>query len=324
MLGLVLVLAIYGQFDARPGKPNTFLNGVNLVEGVATPMSYYAIMAMGLTIVIIAGGIDISVGSTLALAGFITAWALQQFPKDAPWYTVGLLSLFLPLLIGLTCGLVNGALVVGLRVHAFIITLGTMSILRGTCNVLPFGVKTLPKGGQALPDASVTHLFQQKIWGLEAWPMLVTLAVVAAGWVYLRHTAGGREVYAVGGNEEAARFSGINVNKVKLKVYAISGLLAGLAGLVTLGKFGTISTSTATGYELSVVAAAVVGGASLSGGRGTALGALLGTLVLALIENGIAVLGIDQNYKSIIVGMSIIAAVALDRLGESLKGRQGR
>jgi ribose/xylose/arabinose/galactoside ABC-type transport system permease subunit len=319
---LVLVLGVYGQWDANAGRPNTFLNSANLIDGVATPMSYYAIMAMGLTIVIVAGGIDISVGSTMALAGLVTAWCLQQFPRDASWVVVTPLSIVLPLAVGLVCGLANGMAVVGLRVHAFIITLGTLSILRGAANVLPFGVKTLPKAGQPLPDASVTHLFKSEIWGLQLWPILVTLGVILAGWVYLRHTAGGREIYAVGGNEEAARFSGINVNRVKLKVYAISGMLAGLAGLVSLGRFGTISTSSGTGYELTVVAAAVVGGASLAGGKGTALGALLGTLVLALIENGINVLRIDQNYKLVIVGFSIIAAVALDRLGEALRQRR--
>lgn len=145
-------------------------------------------------------------------------------------------------------------------------------------------------------------------------PMVLMLLVVAAGWIYLRVMVWGRETYAIGGNEEAARFSGINIRAVKLRVYAISGALAGLAGLLSLGRFGTMSSSSATGYELTVVAASVVGGASLAGGRGTALGALLGTLILATIENGINILHLNQEWKLGIVGLSIIIAVAFDRL----------
>jgi ribose/xylose/arabinose/galactoside ABC-type transport system permease subunit len=326
LVGVVLVLgiflSIYGYYDAAPRRPNTFLNTDNLVDGIATPMSYYAIMAMGVTLVIISGGIDISVGSIMALSGLITAWALQQFPRDASAAVVGPLSIALPLAVGLACGLVNGALVVGLRMHPFIVTLGTLSIFRGVANVLPFGAKTLPFAGRPLPEHSITHVFRAELLGMQLWPLLATLLVIVFGFVYLRLSVAGRETYAVGGNEEAARFSGINVGRAKLRVYAISGLLAGLAGLVSLGRFGTISTSSAAGYELTVVAAAVVGGASLIGGRGTAVGALLGTLILAMIENAINILHLNQEYKNIIVGLSIIVAVALDRLGDAVRKRR--
>lgn len=318
---LVVGLTIFGYFDARPGKPNTFLNADNLVDGIATPMSYYAIMAVGLTIVVISGGIDISVASILALSAMVSAVVLQRFPRDASALVVLPLSILLPLGVGLLCGLVNGVLVVALRMHPFIVTLGTLSIIRCLATA-PFAIKTVPVAGQPLADASVTHLFRAEIQGQRVVPLLVMLAVVALGWVYLRLTVWGRETYAVGGNEEAARFSGIPVGQVKLRVYAISGLLAGLAGLVSLGRFGTVSSISAMGYELTVVAAAVVGGASLSGGRGTALGALLGTLVLAIIENAINILRLNQEYKLGIVGLSIIVAVALDRLSDLWRQRQ--
>lgn len=315
-------LSIYGYYDAPYGRPNTFLNTDNLIDGIATPMSYYAIMAMGVTLVIISGGIDISVGSIMALAGLITAWTLQQFPLETSAAIITPLSVALPLAVGLACGLVNGALVVGLRMHPFIVTLGTLSIFRGIANVLPLGAKTLPFAGRPLPEPSVTHWFRADLLGMQLWPLIATLSVIALGYVYLRLSVAGRETYAVGGNEEAARFSGINVSRVKLRVYAISGLLAGLAGLVSLGRFGTISTNSAMGYELTVVAAAVVGGASLAGGRGAALGALLGTLILAMIENAINILRLNQEYKNIIVGLSIIVAVALDRLGAAIRARR--
>jgi ribose/xylose/arabinose/galactoside ABC-type transport system permease subunit len=158
--------------------------------------------------------------------------------------------------------------------------------------------------------------------GLQFMPMVIMLIFVILGWIYLHLMVAGRETYAVGGNEEAARFSGLRVGAIKLRVYAIAGLAAGMAGMVSLGRFGTASTSTGTGYELTVIAAAVVGGASLSGGRGTALGALLGTLIIALIENGIYILHLEQEYRSIIIGVAIIIAVALDRFSEYVRNRR--
>lgn len=307
---LMIFLSVYGYYDAMPGKPNTFLNSDNLIDGIATPMSYYAIMAIGLTIVIVAGGIDISVGSSMALSGMVAAYALNQvYPNDLPQSAVGvvLLAMFVSVGVGLLCGIINGLLVSQLQMHPFIVTLGTLSIYRCLATA-PFLIKTL----QSAPP--LRELFQYEVGGMRVLPMVLMLLVVAAGWIYLRVMVWGRETYAIGGNEEAARFSGINIRAVKLRVYAISGALAGLAGLLSLGRFGTMSSSSATGYELTVVAASVVGGASLAGGRGTALGALLGTLILATIENGINILHLNQEWKLGIVGLSIIIAVAFDRL----------
>lgn len=329
-LGLVLVilllggiLSTYGYFDARAGRPNTFLNFDNLVGGIATPMSYYAIMAVGMTFVIITGGIDISVGSIMALSALGAAAVLQNFPKDAPAWQVLPVAIAVPMLIGLSCGLINGVLVVGLNLHPFIVTLGTMSIFRGVANVLPwFKQKTLPTGGRYLPSAFTTDFMRIQIGGLEPMPLIIMLICVGLGLFYLQLMVVGRENYAIGGNEEAARFSGLRVKQIKLRVYALAGLSCGIAGMVSLGRFGTASTSTGTGYELTVIAAAVVGGASLLGGRGTAIGALLGTLVIALIENGIYILHLEQEYRLIIIGIAIIVAVALDRVSEILRQRR--
>ena len=318
---LGIILGAYGWHDALPGRPNTFLNFDNLVDGVATPMSYYAIMAVGLTVVIITGGIDISVGSIMALSALAGAAALQGFPIDAPAWQILPVAFAVPLIVGTFCGLANGALVVGLNLHPFIVTLGTMSIFRGLANVLP-EQKTLPAAGQRLPEAFTTGFMRLDIGGIQPMPLLIMLGCVALGWFYLHVMIAGRETYAVGGNEEAARFSGLRVARIKLRTYAISGLCAGLGGLVSLGRFGTASTSTGTGYELTVIAAAVVGGASLAGGRGTALGALLGTLIIALIENGILILRLAQEYRLIIIGLAIVVAVALERLSHHLRQRR--
>jgi ribose/xylose/arabinose/galactoside ABC-type transport system permease subunit len=172
-LGLVVVVLIigailagYGWHDASAGRPNTFLNFDNIVDGVATPISYYAIMAVGLTVVVITGGIDISVGSIMALSALGGAAALQGFPAGAPTWQVLPVALAVPLIIGLVCGLANGALIVGLRLHPFIVTLGTMSIFRGLANVLP-SQKTLPAAGQRLPEAFTTDFMRAEFFGIH-------------------------------------------------------------------------------------------------------------------------------------------------------------
>jgi len=327
-LGLIVVvlilgsiLTIYGWRDAGEGRPNTFLNFDNLIDGIATPMSYYAIMAVGVTIVIITGGIDISVGSMMALSALGGAAVLQNLPPDSSAFVVLPVAVLVTLGIGLLCGLINGGLIVSLNLHPFIVTLGTMSIFRGLANVLP-PQKTLPSAGKVLPPAFTTEFMRIEMFALQPMPLIIMLLCVALGWFYLSKMVAGRETYVIGGNEEAARFSGLRVGWIKLRTYALAGLAAGVGGMVSLGRFGTASTSTGTGYELTVIAAAVVGGASLTGGRGSAIGALLGTLVIALIENGIIILRLEQEYRLIIIGLAIIVAVSLDRLSIYMHSRR--
>lgn len=315
---LAVLLTIKGGINAGPDRPNLFLNTGNLVDGIAGPMSYFAIMAVGMTIVIITGGIDISVGAVMALSALLTAWALQHLPRDATALQTLPIAIGLPLLIGLACGLVNGLLVVSLRLHSFIVTLGTMSVFRGLANVLPPN-KTMPSGGRPLPDVFTTNLMRLEFGDVQFMPMLVMLLVVAVGFVYLKFTVMGVQTYAIGGNEEAARFSGLPVNWIRVRSHAICGLLAGLAGMVSLGRFGTASATTGLGYELTVVAAAVVGGASLAGGRGGAMGALLGALLIAMIENGIIIARLEQEYRLVIIGAAIVVAASFDRIGVVIK-----
>ncbi len=329
-LGLVLVilvmgitLTIFGHLRAPAGQRNTFLNTDNLVDNVATPMSYFAVMAVGATFVIISGGIDISVGSTMAMSALGTAWVLQYIKEDASGLWVIPLGIAVALAVGLLCGLLNGILVVALRMHPFIVTLGTMSIFRGIAIVSP-SESTLPTSDRYLPTSFSDHFIRLTIWGQRPMSLVIMLIVVGAGWFYLSQTVGGREIYAVGGNEEAARFSGLRVGRIKLRVYLISGLTAGIGGLLLLGQVGVASTNLGSGYELTVIAAAVVGGASLLGGRGTALGALLGTLIIAMIQDGIDTLNLRSEYQLIIVGSAIIVAVAIDNLSQSFRQRRLR
>jgi len=341
--GLLLVLLGLGALITLASDPvhvggasqNAFLRVDNLVANVATPMSWMAIMALGATLVILTGGIDISVGSVFGLSALATAAVLQRFDVDASAWSVLPTAAAVALGTGLACGLVNGLLVVGLRIHPFIVTLGTLSIFRGI-GLVAVRDKTLPSLGEQLP-AAFTDGFVGARWHvgdtfLQPVPMLVMLACTALVGVYLARRVGGRQLYALGGNEEAARYAGLPVARLRVRVYALAGLLAGVAGLLSCGFYQSANTATGEGYELAVIAAAVVGGASLQGGRGTALGALLGALVIKLIENGIdilreidlgvVVLPVSKEYAKIIIGLAILAAVAVDRLGEAWRGRR--
>lgn len=328
LLGLVLTFAA-DPITVRGQTVNNFFRLDNLIPNIATPMSWMAIMAIGVTFVIVAGGIDISVGSIFGLAALGTAAVLQRFPEDASGWVVIPVAVAVPVGIGLACGLINGALVTGLRMHPFIVTLGTLSIFRGIA-LVSVPTKSLPSGDLVLPECFTTHFVSWQIKSgallLQPVPMLVMLVCVVGAWIFLNHTVAGRQVYAVGGNEEAARFSGLPVARIKLRVYALSGLLAGIAGMVSTGYFGSANTATGEGYELTVIAAAVVGGASLTGGRGSALGAVLGALIIKMIENGIFILkkidlgfvtlSLSKEYSKIIIGIAIVIAVAIDRLSE--------
>src|SRR5207248_11659602 len=158
--------------------------------------------------------------------------------------------------------------------------------------------------------------------GLSVVPFAVMVVVMIVGGIYLARIAAGRRIYAIGGNELASRYSGVRVERVKLSVYIISGLTAGIAALLAIGYYGSAASSDGSGYELDVIASAVVGGASLSGGRGSALGALLGALIIKMIDNGIVILGIDQSYSRIIIGAVVILAVTLDQFNTWLAKRR--
>jgi ribose transport system permease protein len=310
-----------GEREPVTVERNKFLNLQNLAQ-LAKDTSFVAIMAVGMSLVIIAGGIDLSVGAIYALASVLGALVFHRFgPEGAaaasPAWLGCILGAGACVGAGLLCGLANGGLIVALRVHPFIITLGTMAILRGIAFVATQGQSI---GG--FPPAFRDFVRHETGNGLSLVPLAAMLAVAVAGGLYLSRLAAGRRVYAVGGNELAARFSGIRVERVKLGVYLLSGLAAGFAALLSLGYYGAATSGDGQGYELNVIAAAVVGGASLAGGRGSALGAVLGALIIQMIASGIVILGIDQNYSQIIIGGVVIAAVVLDNLNTWLARRR--
>jgi len=329
VLLLVVVLSIFGgsldirdRTTGRVTTVNRFLRPDNL-DKLAKNTSFFAIMAIGVTFVIITGGIDLSVGSTYCLAAVCGAMFFNYFGPTgsgagAPAAVIVPAGILLCLAVGLLCGLLNGAMVVLLRVHPFIITLGTMAVYRGIAFVM-----TKAQAYTSFPGAFTDGLIRYEVGSnLYPVPMAIMVGVTVLASVYLKYLVSGRQIYAVGGNEEAARFSGLPVGRVKCKVYAFSGLTAGVAAMIMLGYYGSGSSDAGKGYELDVIAAAVVGGASLGGARGTALGALLGALIIQIINNGIIILQIDQNYSQIIIGAVIVLAVVLDRLNTAMRERR--
>jgi ribose/xylose/arabinose/galactoside ABC-type transport system permease subunit len=325
-IGLVMVLAVViiiltalagSHPDRQTGETvNNFLNSYTLIQ-TATDASFFAIMAIGATIVIISGGIDLSVGSIYALSGVAMALFLRAIgPLGGTSAT--LLGLFVALAVGLACGVLNGALVVGLRVHPFIITLGTMWILRGIAFVAT-------KAESILVPPALTMVTKASLGlggGLYPVPMLAMIVLTILGVIYLTRTAMGRRIFAFGGNLEASRFAGLSLSRIQIGVFAVSGLTAGLAAFLGGSFYGSVSSGDAQGYELYVIASAVVGGASLLGGKGSALGAMLGALLIVLIRQSIRTLHFDQNYEWIVIGCAIIIAVVVDQWSARLNARR--
>lgn len=315
----VFVTNAAGEREAAVEEVNKFLNAKTLTK-LAKDTSFIAIMAVGATIVIISGGIDLSVGAIYALASVLAGLFFNLYgpegarASEAPWVVA--LGMLICIGSGALCGIANGGLLVALRVHPFIITLGTMTIFRGIAFVITNGqsVGSFP--------AKFRDLIRWEPGGLSVAPLIVMVLMTVAGGIFLKRLAAGRRVYAVGGNELASRYSGIRVERVKFGVFLISGLTAGVAALLSIGYYGAATSGDGRGYELNVIAAAVVGGASLSGGKGSALGALLGALIIQMINTGIVILGIDQNYSDIIIGSVVIFAVVLDQVNNWIAKRR--
>jgi ribose transport system permease protein len=289
----LLILSVYFAFRA-PGFL-TLDNGFAL----AGQYAYLLIIGAAATTVILSGGIDLSVGSVLALAGTVAAYVIVK--SEAPVW-VGCLA---GVGVGALAGLFNGLIIHRLRVPAFIATLGTLLIARGVALRVAHGVTVdgTPDGFNAIANARPLGI-----------PVPLLLVIVAVGLVaFLLHfTKWGRYIYAIGSNAEAARVSGVPVERVTVGAYLLCGAFAGLAGLVETARLGSGNPTGGQGYELDVVTAVVVGGASLSGGEGRVSGTVLGALLIAVLHNGANLLGVDPFDQNIYIGLLIIGAVAVD------------
>ena len=294
--GLLLVILSVGV--ALSLATDTFLSVANFTN-VARQVSINGILAVGVTFVLLTAGVDLSLGSVVALSG--VACATFAHPGEHPV----LVPIAVGLLTGAACGVVNGVLVTRGGVAPFIVTLGMMTVARGLALIF--------SGGRPVANMSndLTALAGD-IWGIPI-PVLCFSGVAFAAWFFLRNFRLGRHIYAVGGNENAARAAGVPVEKVKLFAYGLCGLLTGLAGVVLAARITTGQPNAGQAYELDAIAAVVIGGTSLAGGVGTITGTLLGVLLIGVINNGLDLLGVSSYYQAVIKGVIIVGAVWLDR-----------
>jgi ribose transport system permease protein len=303
----VLVLICAAFYFAQPGEANRFLTVENW-RVIAVNISTDALMVVGMTLIIIGGGFDLSVGSTVALGGIIACKLMVGGTPIAAAVALGLLG-------GAGVGVVNGFVITKVGVNPLIATLGTMTIVRGLCLV---AVQASPVTGLPAPFARLGESLHLSAGFELPYAVLLMGVVVLAADLLLRHARFLRQVYYVGGNEEAARFSGINVDRVRLFTYLLTGVLAALAGIVNASRLISASANAGERAELRVISAVVIGGASLSGGTGTILGAFLGLLLVGVIENGMEILGINIYMKNVVMGTILILAVTIDRLDLNL------
>jgi ribose transport system permease protein len=279
---------------------DTFLTTSNLTN-IIVQTSVVGIAAVGATFVIITSGIDLSVGSNVALSSMVAAYAMKHTGVG------GAGGVVVALLVGVAVGAFNGASATLLRLTPFIATLATLAMGRGLTQQVSKGQTIF-----GFPP-SFTFLGNGRIAGLQA-PVVVTVLVFLAGYLLLTRTTFGHSVYALGGNREAARLAGIPVRRVEFAVYALAGLCAGLAAVVLTGRLNSALSNGATGLELQVIAAVVIGGTSLFGGRGSLAGTFLGVLLIGVIVNGLTLLNVNPFWQQFVQGAVIFVAVLLDAL----------
>lgn len=278
-------------------------NIFNVLRGMST----IGIMAIGETMIIVTAGIDLSVGSVLAASAMLTA-RLMYMEVVSPWAAVAI-----GLLFGTSLGCINGLIITRLKVNPFITTLGMLSIARGLTYLLASGLQGTVASNVPMRNEAVNFLGSGYV-GPVPFPVIEMFALVVIFSLFLRYTVLGRQIYAVGSNEQAARLSGVPVAVVKLFVYTATGTLAALSGIMTAGLLSTAATNAGTGSELDVIAAVVIGGASLAGGEGTIIGSIIGAAIMAVLRNAFVLLQFPIFMQTITIGVVIILAVALDQL----------
>ena len=302
---LVIVLLVAGGIMSLVSP--VFLSKANL-EAILIALSMQGTITIGMAVLLISGGLDLSVGSTLAFTGVVTGLSLNAGVPAFPAIVLGLLA-------AMMVGLANGLLVTRLGINPFITTLGMAMGVRGLLLVIAHGRAVLN-----LPT-SFTVIGQGRLFGVQ-YPIFVMLSLVIIGEILVRNARFFRQSYYIGGNERAARLSGINVDLVKIFNYCLVAVLAGVAGLLITARFGSASVSIGAGEELRVITAAIIGGASLSGGEGSVLGAFLGALFMGFLANALNLLGVDVYWQNLVTGALLIFAVVVDVLNERRKTRQ--
>ena len=316
LAGLVIAFSIV--------EGTAFLSAENFVT-IAEDASELLLLAVGVTFVIITAGIDLSVGSILVLSSVIAAQTMvalsgtpeqvrnYQFPNQEVGIPVGIAA---GLLVGLACGFINGLLVTKLKLTPFIATLGTLGVFLGTAQILSGGTNV-----PYVPTAVQSEIGTRDLLGFLPVPIAIGLVVVIVAILALHLTQFGRYTYAIGSNAEAARRVGINVDRHLLKVYTLSGFLAGLAGIIDVARFNTASVGAHTLDNLAAISAAVIGGTSLFGGIGTIVGTLVGTFIPAVLRNGFIIAGVQAFWQEVAIGIVLLLAVFIDQRRRSAEER---
>lgn len=302
-IGLILVIGLF----SIPTETREFFLTYNNFKIIFTQTVIVALGALGMTLIIVSGGIDLSVGSTIAFTSVVGALLIQQGWGPAP-------VLFVMVAAGGLIGLLNGSAIAGLRMTPFIITLGTLGVARGSAKWMAdnqtVNYDTSPINGWMTTADPFSRALPAGVW------VAIGLAILTA--LLLRNTVFGRHIFALGSNEATARLCGIPTTRLKISIYALAGCFFGLAGLFQLSRLRQGDPTVAVGLELDIIAAVIIGGASLNGGVGTVLGSMIGALIMSVLRNGSQQMGWPTYFQEIIIGLVIIVAVFLDRL------RQGR
>jgi ribose transport system permease protein len=278
---------------------NKFLTQTNIIS-VIRQFSFISIMAIGECIVIITGGIDLSVGSVFAFSSVLSAMSLSAGMPVGVALVIGVLS-------GLTIGYINGIFITKVGLPPFIATLGMMSVTRGLAYAVTAGFPINIK------SPSFSYIGQGYI-GIVPVPVVLLIVIAIVATVFLNKIVLGRQIYALGGNEEGSRVSGINVMHVKRVVFSISGGLAAVAGIATAARLGVAQSTAGMGYELDAIAAVIIGGASVKGGSGTVAGTILGAAIMGVLRNALVLLSVSAYWQQAIIGCVILLAVSLDQL----------
>lgn len=296
LITLLVLIAIVSCLNDNFFTLNNFFN-------ILQQTSINAVIAVGMTLVILTSGIDLSVGSIFALTGAIAASIIGV--DISPF-----IAIFVSLALGWLLGAFSGIIIAKGKLQAFIATLVMMLILRGITQVYTKG-SPISTGSNDNSELFEWVAFG-RVLGIPV-PILIMIIVFISAWYLLKYTRLGRYIYALGGNEAATRLSGINVDKVKIIVYAISGLLCALASTIEVARLSSAQPTAGTGYEMDAIAAVVLGGTSMSGGRGKIIGTLVGALILGFLNNGLNMLGVDAYYQMIVKGVVILLAVLVDK-----------
>ncbi|KWT05002.1 sugar ABC transporter permease [Pseudomonas syringae pv. avii] len=301
LLFLVALIVIFTLYNPM------FLSARN-IKNILTEVSIYGIIGVGMTYVILTGGIDLAVGSLLAFAAISGAFLMQALGGD--FFMGWLVAMLAACAVVTMAGYLHGKVVTRFGVPAFIVTLGGLTVWRGATLIVNDGA----------PVSGFNEAFRWwgrgDVLGVPV-PVLVFLVVALVGYIALRYTRYGRQVYAVGGNPEAARLSGLSVQSVVLSVYVITGFLAGLAGFLLSARLGSAEAVAGTGYELRIIASVVIGGTSLFGGLGGVGGTIVGALLIGVLINGLVIMNVSAYYQQVVIGIIIVLAVGFDTYAKS-------